>query len=185
MSSNYIIKIICLKCNIIAICDTLYEYELIRSQLWTSRFLSPSASESAHRYTHRVSNCFIIAANARTGNFTMLYLSQMYSILQLRCFAINWTESILHHLGHKNRESHSPQTKKVWSTLGLTRISSFGRQRTDWFSIAYWHISYMTLHITRCHHVLMLTTTHLSRSIPQEHESTVVCLVTRNNVSCW
>jgi hypothetical protein len=38
--------------------------------------------------THRVHNGLMIAANDRTLNFTMLDWSQIYSILQLSCFAI-------------------------------------------------------------------------------------------------
>ena len=72
-----------------------------------------SAKESALSYTHEVRNGLMIEANDRTINSTMLYWSQIYSILQVSCFAIYWTDSIPHHSGHMNRKSHLPQTKKV------------------------------------------------------------------------
>jgi hypothetical protein len=114
-STNYVIKVICWNCDTMAIGDSLYKYELIWSQLWTNRFVSPRASESTLSYTHWVRNSLMIAANDRTLNLTMLYWSQMYSILQQSCFAIYWMESIPCHLGYMNRKSYSPQTKKVWS----------------------------------------------------------------------
>jgi len=114
-SANYVIKVMSSYCNTIAIGDTSYEYELIWSQLSTNRFVSPRASESALSYTHRVRNGLMIAANDRTLNLTTLYWSEIYSILQLSCFAIYWTESIRRHSGHMNRKSHSHQTKKVCS----------------------------------------------------------------------
>jgi len=115
MSINYVIKVISSYCDTIAIGDISYRYELIWSQLSTNRFVSPKASESALSYTHRVRNGLMIAANDRTLNLTTLYWSQIYSILQLSCFAIYWMECILHHSGHMNPKSHSHQTKKVWS----------------------------------------------------------------------
>jgi len=87
-SANYVIKVISSYCDTIAIGDISYCYELIRSQLSTNRFVSPRASESALSYTHRVRNGLMIAANDRTLHLTMLYWSQIYSILQLSCFAI-------------------------------------------------------------------------------------------------
>jgi hypothetical protein len=142
MSINYVIKVMSSYCDTIAIGDISYRYELIGSQLSTNRFLSPRASESALSYTHRVRNGLMIAAIARTLNLTTLNWSQVYSILQLSCFAIFWTESILHHLGHMNRKSHSVD----WASISI---------------IGYWLISYMTLHIARCHNGLMLMAPHL------------------------
>jgi len=114
-SINNVIKVMSLYCDTIAIGDISYRYEPIWSQLSTNRFVSPRASESALSYTHRVCNGLKVAANDRTLNLTTLYWSQIYSILQLSCFAIYWMENIPRHLGHINRKSHSPQTKKVWS----------------------------------------------------------------------
>jgi len=42
----------------------------------------------------------------------------------------------------------------------------------------------MTLHISRCNSVPILTTSHLMRNEPLEHERIVVCSATRNKVSC-
>ena len=88
MSTNYVIKIISSYCDTIAIGDISYRYKLIQTQLTTNRFASARASESALSYTHRVRNSLMIAANDRTLNLTTLYWSQIYSILQLSCFAI-------------------------------------------------------------------------------------------------
>ena len=156
----------------------------IWSQLSTNRFVSPRGSESALWYTHRVRNGLMTAANDRTLNLTTLYWSQIYSILQLSCFAIYWTESIPRHSGRTNRKSHSHQTKKVWSKEGLIRTSPFGRLGYDISIIGYWLISYMTLHISRCHNGLMLTTPHLPRTKPLERERIVVCSASRTKVSC-
>ena len=82
-STNYVIKVLWSCCDTIAIGDTSYRYELIRSQLSTNRFVSPRASESALSYTHRVCIGLMIAANDWTLNLTTLYWSQIYSILQL------------------------------------------------------------------------------------------------------
>jgi len=160
-STNYVIKVMSSYCDTIAIGDTPYACELIWSQLSINRFVSPRASESALSYTHRVRNSLIIAANDRTLNLTTLYWRQIYSILQLSCFAIYWTESIPRHSGHMNRKSHSHQTKKVWSNYGLIRTSPFSRLGSDISIIGYWLMLYMTLHTLRCHNGLMLTTPHL------------------------
>jgi len=88
MIINYVIKVMSSYCDTIAIGDTSYKYELIRSQLSTNRFVSQRASESALSYTHWVRNGLMIAANNTTLNLTMLYWSQLYSTLLLSCFAI-------------------------------------------------------------------------------------------------
>ena len=115
MRIDYVLKVMSSDCHTIAIGDSSYECKLIWSQLSTNRFVSPSASESALSYTHRVRNGLIIAANDRTLNLTTVYWSQIHSIQQLTCIAIYWMESILLHSGHMNRKCYSPQTKKVWS----------------------------------------------------------------------
>jgi hypothetical protein len=115
MSTNYFIKIMSSYCDTIAIGDILYRYKLIQSQLSTNRFASARASESALLYTHWVGNSLMIVANDWTLNLTTFYWRQIYSILQLSCFAIYWTESIPRHSGHMNRKSHLPHAKKVWS----------------------------------------------------------------------
>jgi len=109
MSINYVMKIMSSYCDTIAIGDTSYRYKLIWCQLSTNRFVSPRASESALAYTHRVYNGSMIAANDRTLNLTMLYWSQIYSILQLSCIAVYWTESIPRLSGQINRKPRSPQ----------------------------------------------------------------------------
>jgi hypothetical protein len=147
-------------------------------------FVSPRASECALSYAHQVRNDLMIAANARTLNMTTLNWSQLSSILQLSCFAIYWTESILCNLGHMNHKSHSPQTKKVWSKKGLIRISPFGRLGSDVSIIRYWLVSYMTLLIWWCLNGSILTTLHLARTKPLEYKRIVICSVTRNKVSC-
>jgi len=116
MSINYIIKVMSSYYDIIAIGDTFYVYELIRSQLSTNRFMSPTASESAPSYTHRVRNGSMITANDRTLNLTTLYWSQIYSILQLSCFAIYGTESIPRHSVYINPRSHMPRPRKCGQT---------------------------------------------------------------------
>jgi len=117
MSIIYVIKVISSYCDTIAIGDTSYEYEPIWSQLSTN-ILSPWASESALSYTHRVCNSLMIVANDRTLNLTMLYWSQIYSILQMSCFAIYWTESIPRHPGHMNPSSHLPRQRMGGQTKG-------------------------------------------------------------------
>jgi len=72
----------------------MYRYKLIYSQLATLGFVSPRASESALSYTHRIHNTFTIMAHYRTLNLTTHYWRQIYSNLQLSCFAIYWMESI-------------------------------------------------------------------------------------------
>ena len=118
MSINYIIQVMSSYCDTIAIGDTLYAYELIWSQLSTNWFLSPRTSESALPYTHRVRIGLMIAANDRTLNLTTLHRSQIYSILQLSCFAIYWTESIPRHSGHMNPRSYLPRPRKCGRTKG-------------------------------------------------------------------
>ena len=117
-SINYVIKIMSSYCDTIAIGNTSYEYELIWSQLSTNMFVSPGASESALSYTHQVCNGLMIAANDRTLNLTTLYWSQIYSIPQLSCFAICWTESITRHSGRMNPRSHLPRPRKCGRTKG-------------------------------------------------------------------
>jgi hypothetical protein len=102
MSINYVIKVMSSYCDTIAVGNISYHYELILSQLSTNRFVSPSASESALSYTHLVCNGLIIVVNNRTLNLTTLYWSQIYSIVQLSCFAIYRMESILRHSEHMN-----------------------------------------------------------------------------------
>jgi len=127
-SINYINKVTCSSCNAIAIGDTLYTYELIRTQLPTNRFMSPAASESALSYNPWVRNHLTIVAKDRSVHLTMLYWSQIFSNLQLSWFAIYGMESIPCHLGYINRKSHSPQIHKVWLKCGLIWISLFGWQ---------------------------------------------------------
>ena len=86
MSICYVLKVMSSYCDTIAIGDTSYGYDLIWSQLSKNWFLSPRASESALSYTHRVCIGWMIAANDRTLNLTMIYWSQIYTILQLSCF---------------------------------------------------------------------------------------------------
>jgi len=93
-SINNVIKVMSSYCNTVAIGDISYRYKPIWRQLSTNRFVSPTASVSALSYTHRVHNVLMVAANDRTLDLTTLYWSQLYSILQLSCFAIYWTESI-------------------------------------------------------------------------------------------
>jgi len=119
MRINYVIQLKRSYCDTITIGNTSCDYELVWSQLSTNRFMSPKAGESALSYTHRVRNCVMIAANDRTPNLTMLYWSQIYSILQLSCFAIYWTESIPRHAEHmKSPRSHLPRPKKCSWTKG-------------------------------------------------------------------
>ena len=68
MSINHIIKVPCSYCDTIAIGATLYEYEIIWSQLSTNRFELPLAHESALSYSHWVRIGLMIAANDRTLN---------------------------------------------------------------------------------------------------------------------
>ena len=102
------IEVISLYCYTIAIIDSSYEYELIWSQLPTNSFLSPRACESGLSYAKPVHNGLLIAAMNRTLNLLTLYWSQIYSILQLSCFAIYQMESILHHSGLLNPKSYLP-----------------------------------------------------------------------------
>jgi hypothetical protein len=169
-------------CNTIAIGGTSYEYDLIWSQLSTNWFLWPTACESALSYTHWVRNRLLIAANARTLNLTTLNWSQVYSILQLSCFAIYCTESIPRHLGRMM--SHSPQTKNAWSKSGLIRISPFGQLGSDVSNTGYYLISYMALHIVRCHNGSIPTTLHLAKTKQLEYEWILLCLATTDKVSC-
>ena len=117
-SANYVIKVICSYCDLIAIGDTLYEYELIWTQLSLNKFVSPRASESALSYTHRICIGLMITANNRTLNLSMLNWSQIYSILQLSWFAIDWMESILRHSEHMNPRSQLPRPRKCGRTEG-------------------------------------------------------------------
>jgi hypothetical protein len=181
-SISYVIKVICSYCDTIAIGDTLYEYELIWSQLSTNSFGSPRASESALSYNHRVRNGLMIVANNWTLNLTSLYWSQ-YTVFY------NW--AVLPYIGWRVSrttqnicKSHSPQTKKVWSKSELIRISPFGRLGSNISIIMYWLISFMALYISRCHYDLMLMTLYLPMNKQLEHERIVVCSATRNKVCC-
>ena len=117
-SIYYVIKVMCLHCNIIAIGDTLYEYELIWSQLSTNRFVSPRASESALSYTHQGHNGLIIVANDSTLNFATPDWSQIYSDLKLSSVAIYRTESIPRHSGQMNPKSYLPRHRVCGQTKG-------------------------------------------------------------------
>ena len=182
-STNYVIKVLWSYCDTIAIGDTSYRYELIRSQLSTNRFVSPRASESALSYTHRVCIGLMIAANDWTLNLTTLYWSQIYSNLQLSCFAIYRTESIPHPLRTYESQVLFAQNKKVCSKWGLIGISPFSRLGPDIWIICFRLISYITLHISRCHNALILTTPHLPRNKPLEREWIVIWSATMNKVS--
>ena len=118
LSINYVIKVMSSYCNTIVIGDTSYRYKLIWSQLSINRFVSPRARESALSYTHQVSNGLIIVVNDRTLNLTTLYWSQMYSILQLSCFAIYWAESIPCHSGHMNPKSYVLRPRRCGRSKG-------------------------------------------------------------------
>ena len=128
MSINYVIKVQSSYCDTIAIGDTLYRFELRWSQSSTNRFLSPKASESTLSHTHRVCNSLMIAANDRTHNLTMLYWSQMYSILQLSWFPIYWTESIPRHSGHINPKYYFPWPRRCgWNESWFVSVHSVNR----------------------------------------------------------
>jgi len=119
MRINYVIQVMRSYCNTITIGDTSCDYELVWSQLSTNGFVSPKAGESALSYTHRVRNSLMIAANDRTPNLTTLYWSQIYSILQLSCFDMYWTESIPRHAEHmKSPRSNLPRPRKCGRTKG-------------------------------------------------------------------
>ena len=117
-SINWVIKVMCMYCDTIAIGDTSYRYELVWSQLSTNRFVSPRASESALSYTHHVRNGLTIAANDRSLNITTLYWSQISSNLQLSCFAIYWMESNLRHSRHMNPMCHFPRLRRCGRNEG-------------------------------------------------------------------
>jgi len=117
-SFDYVIKVMSSDCNTIAIGDASWSYKHIWSQLSTNRFVSPRASDSALSYTHRVHNGLMIAANDRTPYMTTHYWSQIYSILQLSWFAIDWMESIPRHSGDMNPRFHSPRARKCGRTEG-------------------------------------------------------------------
>jgi len=117
-STFYVIQVMCSYCDTIAISDILYEFELFWSQLSMDGFMSPRASESAPSYTHRVRDGLMIAANNRTINLTMLYWSQIYSILQLIYCAIYRTENIPCHSGPMIPTSHLPRPRLCGWTKG-------------------------------------------------------------------
>ena len=102
----------------IAIGNTSYGYELIQSQLSTNRFVSPRAGESALSYTHWVHNGLMIPANDRSLNWTTLYWSQIYSYLQLSCFAIYQMESIPRRSAHMSPRSWLPRPRTCGRTRG-------------------------------------------------------------------
>jgi len=114
----YVIKVICSSCDIIAIGNTSYGYELIWSQLSTNSFTSPRASESALSYTHRVRNSLTILANDKILNVTPVYWSQTYSDLQRSTFAIYSTEGIPHHSRPTNPMSYLPRYRKYGRNKG-------------------------------------------------------------------
>jgi len=58
---------------------------------------------------------------------------------------------------------------------------STGLRYIGYLSLTY---LYMTPHISICNSALISTTSLLIRNEPLEHERTVVCLATRNEVSC-
>jgi len=117
-SINYVMKVMCMYCDTIAIVDTSFGYELIWCQSSTIRFMSPRASENALSYTHRVRNGITIAANDRTLNLTTLYWCQICCDLQLPSFVKYQPESIQRHSGHMNRKSYSPIHKECGRTKG-------------------------------------------------------------------
>jgi len=117
-STNYVIKVMCSYCDTIAIGDTPYRYELFWSQLSRTRFVLPRASDSALSNTHQVRNGLTIAADDRSLYSTMVYWSQIYSYLQLSCFAMYRMESIPCHSGHMNPMSHLPRPRKCGRTKG-------------------------------------------------------------------
>lgn len=183
MSTNLIIKKMSCYGNNIDIGDTSNEYELIWSHLTTNRIMSPSASESSLLCTYMVHNCLIIAENDRTLNLTKNDWSQIYGFLQLSCFVIYWTESIPHHSECKNHTSHSPKAKKVLLKKGLIGICQFGPQHSNLPSISDRPISNMTVHISRCHDVPMMSIPHLPWTERLDDQRLVACSVTRNKVS--
>jgi len=63
-------------------------------------------------------------------------------------------------------------------------MSPFGQLGSDIGIIGYQRMSYMTLHLSRYHNALMLTTPHLPRNGPLEREWIVVWSATRNKASC-
>ena len=183
-STNYVIKVVCLYWDTIAIGNTSFRYELIWSQLSTNGFVSPRASESALSYTHRVHNGLMMAANYRTLYLTTLYWSQIYIILQLSCFAIYWMESIPHHSGHINPKSSTwPDQEGV---VGI-RVDFYKSIRsTKLRYIDHWFPTYLLYNSAyiEMSYALMLMTPHLPRNNPLEHEWIVICSATRNKVSC-
>jgi len=134
-SNNYVMKVICSYCDTIAIGDTSYEYQLIWSQSSLNKFVSPGPNGRALSYTHRILIGLMITVNDRTLNLTTLYWCQIYSILQLSCFAIYQMESIPCHSGHMNPRSHLPRPGKCGQTKGwFVYVHS-----VDWAPI-YWSL---------------------------------------------
>jgi len=129
-SINYVIKAMWSYCDTIAIGDTSYRHELIRSPLSTNRFVSPRSSESALSYTHRKHNGVTIASNDRTLNLTTLHWRHIYINLQLSSFAIYQMESIPRHSGPMSWVLFA-HAQWVCLKYELIRISPFGRHDSN------------------------------------------------------
>jgi hypothetical protein len=152
-SINYIVKVLCSDCDTFAICNTLYRYKFIWSQLSTNRFVSPRASESALSYTHWVHNNLTIMANNWSLNHPMYYWSQIYRNIQPSCFAIYWMENILRHSGHMNPNSYLPRPRRCgWNWGWLIHIHSL--DRTPIYQLLVSNVSHIWLCI--CGDALML-----------------------------
>jgi len=160
----------CSYCDLIAMGDTSYEYERVWSQWSTNTFVSPRASESALSYTHQVHNALMIAANDRILILTTLYSSTIYSDLKLSCFAIYRTESIPRHSGQVNPRSYSPRPRNCGRMKGWFASVHLVNRAPIYMIIGHTRISYMTLHISRWHGGLILTTHHLIRNELLAHE---------------
>jgi len=128
--------VICSYCDTIAIGDTSYEHELLWSQLSLNKFVSPRPNGSALSYTHRVLMGLMITANDRTLNLTTFHWRQIYSSVQLDCFAIYRTESIPCHSGHINPRCHLPRPGKCGRTKGLF----LSVHSVDWAQIYWWMV---------------------------------------------
>jgi hypothetical protein len=105
----YIIKVMNLDCEKIAISTTSYRNKLIRSQLSTNRFMLPKPSDSGPSYTPQIHNSLTIPSNNRSLDMTILYCSERYSTLELNCFAKYWMESTLRNFKYPNHRSYLPR----------------------------------------------------------------------------
>jgi len=114
----------------------------------------------------------------------MLHWRQIYSDLQLSCFAIYWTQSIPRHLGHMNPRSYSSRPTMCGRNNGAF-VSVHSAERAPIYRLFFTSLSpYIPLQISRCHVGPILTTHHLVSDEPLEREWTVIWSVTGNEASC-